>query len=80
MNLRVRGRWLERLLVTPRVHHWHHALAPPDVNFALHFPWLDRLFGTHHLPEDRCPQALGIPGHPVPAGFGAQLVWPLRRD
>ncbi|MGQ0429073.1 MAG: sterol desaturase family protein [Gammaproteobacteria bacterium] len=79
VNLRFRLRWLERLLVTPRFHHWHHAVSPPDVNFAVHFPWLDRLFGTHHLPEGRWPEGLGIPGHPVPAGFGAQLTWPLRR-
>jgi lathosterol oxidase len=79
VNLRFRWRFLERLVVTPRFHHWHHALSPPDVNFAVHFPWLDRLFGTHHLPEGRWPAELGIPGHPVPGGFGAQLGWPLRR-
>jgi lathosterol oxidase len=79
VNLRFRLRWLERLLVTPRFHHWHHAVTPADRNFAVHFPWIDRLFGTHYLPGDRWPDELGIQGHPVPAGFAAQLTYPLRR-
>ena len=66
--------------MTPRFHHWHHAVSPPDRNFAVHFPWLDRLFGTHHLPDEQWPLELGISGHPVPAGFGAQLAYPLRRE
>lgn len=80
VNLRFRWRWLEQLLVTPRFHHWHHAVMPPDRNFAVHFPWLDRLFGTHYLPGDRWPDELGIRGHPVPAGFLAQFTYPLRRS
>ncbi|MBX3702501.1 MAG: sterol desaturase family protein [Steroidobacteraceae bacterium] len=79
VNLRFRLRFLEHWLVTPRFHHWHHAVTPPDRNFAVHFPWLDRLFGTHYLPEGRWPEELGIRGHPVPDGFGAQFVYPLRR-
>ena len=42
--------------------------------------WLDRLFGTHYLPDGRWPAELGIQGHPVPTGFAAQLVYPLRRS
>ena len=79
VNLRFRFGLLERLLVTPRFHHWHHAVSPPDRNFAVHFPWLDRLFGTHYLPDNRWPEELGIQGHPVPSGFAGQLVYPLRR-
>jgi lathosterol oxidase len=79
VNLRFRLRWVEALLVTPRFHHWHHAVAPVDKNFAVHFPWLDRLFGTYHLPGGEWPGQLGIGGHPVPEGFLAQLAYPLRR-
>jgi sterol desaturase/sphingolipid hydroxylase (fatty acid hydroxylase superfamily) len=78
-NLRWRLGWIEPLLATPRFHHWHHAVAPVDRNFAVHFPWLDRLFGTHHMPGDQWPPALGIKGDPVPEGFLAQLAWPFRR-
>jgi lathosterol oxidase len=79
VNLRFRLRWLEPVLVTPRFHHWHHAVAPVDKNFAVHFPWLDRLFGTYHMPAAEWPAALGIERHPVPEGFFAQLVYPFRR-
>ena len=78
VNLRFRLRWIEPALVTPRFHHWHHAVAPVDKNFAVHFPWLDRLFGTYHLPGAKWPDELGISGHPVPEGFLAQLAYPLR--
>lgn len=78
VNLRCRLRGIEALLVTPRFHYWHHAVAPVDKNFAVHFPWIDRLFGTHHLPGGEWPAALGVAGHPVPEGFLAQLTYPLR--
>jgi sterol desaturase/sphingolipid hydroxylase (fatty acid hydroxylase superfamily) len=77
-NLRWRLGWIEPWLATPRFHHWHHAVAPVDRNFAVHFPWLDRLFGTHHLPGDEWPAALGLRGNPVPEGFLAQLRYPFR--
>jgi lathosterol oxidase len=78
VNLRFRLRWLEGWLVTPRFHHWHHAVTPVDRNFAVHFPWLDRLFGTHHLPGAAWPDELGLDGHPVPEGYLAQAVHPFR--
>jgi sterol desaturase/sphingolipid hydroxylase (fatty acid hydroxylase superfamily) len=78
VNLRLRLKTIEGVLVTPRYHHWHHATAPINKNFAVHFPWLDKLFGTHHLPEDGAwPPELGIEGHPVPEDYLDQLVYPL---
>ena len=73
--------WLEHVLVGPRFHHWHHAAEPEAQgrNFAVHWAWLDRLFGTQHLPAERWPARYGIDGERVPDGWMAQLVWPLRR-
>jgi sterol desaturase/sphingolipid hydroxylase (fatty acid hydroxylase superfamily) len=74
--------WIERFLVTPRFHHWHHGIEKEaiDVNFAVHFPWLDKMFGTHHMPEDgRWPEGYGIGGHPVPKGYVQQFLHPFRR-
>ena len=73
--------WLGRFLVTPRFHHWHHGVEKEaiDVNFAIHFPLLDRLFGTHHMPEGRWPQGYGIEGNPVPRSYWAQFWYPFRR-
>ena len=78
VNLRFRMRWIEQLIVTPRFHHWHHAVTPADRNFAVHFPWIDRLFGTFHLPRGEWPARMGVSGDPVPEGFAVQLLYPLR--
>jgi lathosterol oxidase len=77
-NLRFRLPGLRWLFATPAFHHWHHAVSPVDKNFAIHLPWIDRLFGTAFEPGD-FPQHYGIGGDPVPEGCGRQLVWPLRR-
>lgn len=70
------GAWV----VTPRFHHWHHGLEEEavDKNFAIHFPWLDRLFGTYHFPKGRWPAGYGVPEQ-VPGGYRAQFLYPFRR-
>ena len=72
---------VEKVFVVPRFHHWHHGVEREaiDVNFAIHFPLLDRLFGTHHMPEGRWPKGYGIKGNPVPQGYLAQFLYPFRR-
>jgi sterol desaturase/sphingolipid hydroxylase (fatty acid hydroxylase superfamily) len=72
--------WLEKILATPRFHHWHHGLEKEaiDVNFAIHFPFLDRIFGTYHMPENRWPKDYGVPEH-VPGGYLAQFKYPFVR-
>lgn len=44
-NVRWRFGWLDRVVATPRGHHWHHARSPIDTNFAVHLPALDWIFG-----------------------------------
>lgn len=80
-NLSWRLPVVDEWLVTPRFHHWHHGIEKEaiDVNFAIHFPLFDRLFGTYHLPKDEWPKGYGIEGHPVPRGYWAQLLYPFRR-
>jgi lathosterol oxidase len=79
-NVRVDLGALDWVVATPRFHHWHHAASPVDKNFAVHLPWIDRLFGTAYLPEGRWPEAYGITGRPVPEGYWRQLAWPLVPD
>ncbi|GLS45738.1 sterol desaturase family protein [Methylobacterium brachythecii] len=73
--------WLEKLVVVPRFHHWHHGEEREaiDVNFAIHFPVIDKIFGTHHMPEGRWPKGYGIKGHPVPRGYWRQFLYPFQR-
>jgi sterol desaturase/sphingolipid hydroxylase (fatty acid hydroxylase superfamily) len=75
-NFNMLGHWL----ATPRFHHWHHGLEREafDVNFAIHFPFLDKLFGTFHLPKDRWPENYGIP-EDVPKGYLGQFAFPWTR-
>lgn len=80
-NIGWKLKWMEGWLVTPRFHHWHHGIEKEaiDVNFSIHFPWLDKMFGTHHMPEDRWPEGYGIGGHPVPTGYWKQFLHPFRK-
>jgi sterol desaturase/sphingolipid hydroxylase (fatty acid hydroxylase superfamily) len=80
-NLNWKLGWMERLLVTPRFHHWHHGIEKEaiDVNFAIHFPLYDKLFGTYHMPENQWPSGYGIGGHPVPQGYWKQFLYPFRK-
>ncbi|BBD02369.1 MULTISPECIES: sterol desaturase family protein [Sphingobium] len=72
--------WLGRFVATPRFHHWHHGIeaVAVDKNFAIHFPFLDRLFGTHHLPDGVWPSGYGVPEN-VPQGYWSQFAYPFRR-
>jgi lathosterol oxidase len=81
-NVRFSFGGLEALIVTPRFHHWHHAAAEEarDRNFAVHLPWLDRLFGSAHFPAGAWPDRYGIAGDPVPEGYLAQLAYPVRSE
>lgn len=75
-NLRWRFGPLEWLVSTPRFHHWHHTKTGPlNRNFSSTFPWLDRLFGTHHLPQE-WPTAYGIKAE-FPTGLLDQLCYPF---
>jgi sterol desaturase/sphingolipid hydroxylase (fatty acid hydroxylase superfamily) len=81
-NLGLDFRFLKHWFVTPRYHHWHHGIEREaiDVNFAVHFPILDRLFGTYYLPADgRWPSGYGIDSHPVPNGYLKQFFYPFSR-
>ncbi len=65
----------------PRYHHWHHTSQQEaiDKNFAIHFPWIDRIFGTHYYPEDKWPESYGLDNEKLPPGFWGQALYPFVR-
>lgn len=71
---------LRHLVSSPQFHHWHHAndVGARHQNFAGLFPWIDRLFGTHHLPKGVWPTTYGI-DEPMAPGYLGQLASPFRR-
>jgi len=73
-------KWMEPYLISPRFHHWHHTSQKEaiDKNFAIHFPWIDKLFGTYYYPDDRWPDTYGLANEPIPAGFWGQTFYPFR--
>jgi sterol desaturase/sphingolipid hydroxylase (fatty acid hydroxylase superfamily) len=71
-------KWLEQYVVMPRYHHWHHSSQKEaiDKNFAIHFPWIDRLFGTYYFPEE-WPAFYGLDAEEIPKGFIRQTYEPF---
>lgn len=78
-NLRWRFGPLEWLISTPAFHHWHHTTTPVNRNYASTLPWIDWVFGTHHLPRGEWPEAYGVKAS-VPESLAGQLVYPLSPE
>lgn len=78
-NVRWRLRPLQRIVLTPEFHHWHHSNEPVahNRNFGGILPLWDLLMGTYFVPADRRPSVYGI-SEPMPAGLVGQLLHPLR--
>jgi sterol desaturase/sphingolipid hydroxylase (fatty acid hydroxylase superfamily) len=72
-------RWLHRWVMTPAVHHVHHAreLRRSLHNYTNVFPLWDRLLGSFLDPGDAPRPAAGLEQDPNPPGFWAQLLAPL---
>ena len=51
-----------------------------DTNFAIHFPLIDRLFDSYHLPGDEWPEGMGLGAERFPRGYLRQLVYPFMTD
>lgn len=77
-NARLRLGPVGDLLGSPQLHHWHHARDRHAGNYANLAPYLDRLFGTYHRPDDEEPAAIGI-DEPHPRDYLRLLLWPFRR-
>lgn len=77
-NFGPNAKWLEEFLVMPRYHHWHHTSQKEgiDKNFAIHFPWIDKLFGTYYYPEE-WPEKYGLDGEEIAPDFLRQTINPF---
>jgi lathosterol oxidase len=80
-NLRVRLRFLEPVLITPRLHRLHHVPATSDGNLGTVLSLWDRLRGSLLLDSDVELRPLGVPGElaTYPQTWLAQLVEPFRQ-
>lgn len=62
-------RWLNKLIVTPRMHGIHHSEVRRETNsnYGVVFPWWDKLHRTLGLNIPQSEIEIGIPGYSLPA-------------
>jgi len=80
-NVKLRLRFLEPILITPRLHRLHHVPSSSTRNFGTIFSIWDRLCGTLLTASDAPLGPLGIPDEreTYPQTWAAQLIEPFRR-
>lgn len=66
--------WLNRIIVTPRMHGIHHSQVrrETDSNYGVVFPWWDRMHRTLGLNVPQSDIVIGVPGYTAPAD---NTVW-----
>ncbi|NVJ84841.1 MAG: sterol desaturase family protein [Algoriphagus sp.] len=81
-NTRLNFGFLKYILVTPQYHHWHHSANPEyyDKNFAIHFPFIDMIFGTYLDKGEEWPIETGLGDTEVPKGILKQTIHPFKRS
>jgi lathosterol oxidase len=80
-NLSVSWRWLEPILMTPRLHRLHHVPATSERNLGVFLSIWDRLRGTLETNPTVQLQPIGVPGavETYPQTWPRQLVEPFAR-
>lgn len=78
-NVRWQWRPLQKIVITPEFHHWHHTneLSAQHTNYSVFLPVWDLVFGTFSIPGDRRPEKYGIDEF-MPKGIINQLRHPFR--
>ena len=81
-NTRINFGILKYIITTPQYHHWHHCQEPEHYgnNFAVVFPFIDKLFGTYYLPGNEWPKGTGLVDASFPKGFMKQFVYPFIKN
>ncbi len=81
-NVQINFGPLKYFIVTPQFHHWHHSSdeAGLDKNYALHFSFLDYIFGTAVKSDKEWPDGYGVVGDYVPEGIVKQQAFPFVWD
>lgn len=78
-NVRFNVEWLKTIIATPRFHHWHHGIEKEaiNINYSIHFPLIDKMFGTYYMPPNQWPSGYGI-NDQIPNGYWSQFIYPLK--
>ncbi|MHC4510092.1 MAG: sterol desaturase family protein [Planctomycetota bacterium] len=77
-------RWLNKIIVTPRMHGVHHSAvgAETNSNYSVIFPWWDRLSRTLMLNVPQSSIKIGVPGYLEPEDnrFRSLLIMPFVKQ
>ncbi len=81
-NLEFEFPWLQKIITTPKYHHWHHTndREHVDKNFAISLPVLDLLFGTYYSPKGKWPEGYGLVGKRIEGNYLHHLLLPFRKS
>lgn len=81
-NTRINFGFFRYVFVTPQYHHWHHSDDPKayDKNFAIHFPFIDMIFGTYYPMGKEWPEGTGLGDVAFPKGFLRQFIFPFYKN
>jgi len=81
-NTRINFGFLKYIIATPQYHHWHHCVESEyyGKNFATIFPFIDKMFGTYHLPGSEWPKGTGLNEANFPKGYIKQLIYPFSKN
>lgn len=81
-NTRINIGFFKYIITTPQYHHWHHCLEAEyyGKNFAVFFPFMDKIFGTYYLPGNVWPVGTGLNEASFPKGFVNQAAYPFTKN
>lgn len=81
-NTSINFGFFKYIITTPQYHHWHHCEEPEHYgnNFAVVFPFIDKIFGTYYLPGKEWPKGTGLIDASFPKGFVKQLAFPFTKN
>ena len=82
-NVKINFGFLNKIIITPNTHYWHHAKNIPrkyGVNYASVLVIWDHLFKSYYLPDDpKLQPILGVPNNDVPKNFVGQMWYPFAQ-
>jgi sterol desaturase/sphingolipid hydroxylase (fatty acid hydroxylase superfamily) len=77
-------RWLNKIIVTPRMHGIHHSIVKDETNsnFSVIFRWWDLMHGTLRLQVKQSDVVIGVPAYLEPQDnkFLNLLILPFRKQ
>jgi sterol desaturase/sphingolipid hydroxylase (fatty acid hydroxylase superfamily) len=77
-------RWVNKIIVTPRMHGIHHSIVKDETNsnFSVVFRWWDLMHGTLKMNVKQSDVVIGVPGYlePEDNNFWSLLALPFRRQ